>query len=114
VTPYLLQIGCERIMLPNDKGLPTLLKALAGASMVKNDRRYAGGGIDLEGTVDVKVEPLPGFRIVTRKVTHANPVRVPHAEIADVLPPERRLGLPARFENQLPTNMSRQLRLIGG
>ena len=113
-TLYLLKIGCESILLPDDKGLTTFLKALARARSVKNDHRYKDEGLDLNGPVEVCVEPLPGYHLVKRRVTHVTPERIPRQECAGLLTPARRLELAAKADVDEIRGFRSTPRLIGG
>jgi len=98
----LLTIGYHRLVLPNEKGLATILKAMSEARMVEDDERYKHGRITLkQEDFEVKVEILPGYKFAPRKSTAIDP--------DEVLPPSRSFpALPARSIRQLPTG---QLRL---
>lgn len=81
----MLKIGYQKFILPNDKGLATLLKVLGSARVVESDDRYKGGGIDLETKpIDIGVEGLFGFHFVkSRAPTKSDAIE------AEYIPPAR-------------------------
>jgi len=79
----LLTIGFERILLPSEQGLQTIIKALSGAYRIKGGSYDHETGLgELDGRVEVAVKMLPNLRITTR---HKAPVV--HVENPEVLPP---------------------------
>jgi hypothetical protein len=77
----IIKIGYQSFLLPNEKGLSTILTALSKAHTVKNDLRYEDGGIILDGAPKISSEMLPNFKFVKRS-------NAPEIE-AELLPPER-------------------------
>lgn len=64
----ILRIGYQRFILPNEKGVATILRALSKAQEIKDDKRYEGGGIELSHkAADVQVEMLPPSWCFTKR-----------------------------------------------
>lgn len=100
----LLSIGCFRYLLPDDKGIHTVIRTLAKAVEVKLDRRRTEGRIELGERPEVGIEYLPGYRI--RSTSRA------HAEILqpEVLPAHE----PYRKSHSLSRLAARNVRLLTG
>ncbi|MDD5705087.1 MAG: hypothetical protein PHR35_04120 [Kiritimatiellae bacterium] len=84
---YILRIGYQRFLLPNDKGLSTIMNTLGAARTIDPATiKYARESLEIVGfshgpAPEITVRPLPG-QWETRT----------HREVVDceVLPPERR------------------------
>ena len=64
----MVTIAHIRLILPNERGVQTLLTVLAKAQLVEDDNRWQNGGIKMsKHNLDVKFEPLPGFNFVKRR-----------------------------------------------
>ena len=59
----LIKIGYHSFLLPDDKGLPTLLKTLGGSIEVE-DERYVEQGFRFLKPAEIKCEMLPGRVVV--------------------------------------------------
>jgi len=80
----LLTIGFERILLPSEQGLQTIIKALSGAYRIKGGSYDPETGLgELDGRVEVAVKMMPNLRITTTR--HKAPVV--HVDDPEVLPP---------------------------
>jgi hypothetical protein len=97
----LVKIGHMRLILPNERGVQTLLTVLSKGQVVEDDQRYMGGPIMMSNKrLDVTIEPLPGFAFKKRR------------EVLDpeVLPPDRK-----QIEGQRPIAGGRTAReLVAG
>jgi hypothetical protein len=57
-----------RLILPNERGVQTLLTVLSKGQVVEDDRRYMGGPILMAREhLEVNIEPLPGFAFTKRR-----------------------------------------------
>lgn len=82
---YMLKIGYHQFLLPNDTGLSTVLRVMANARQVAVDKRYKGGGLELDAEpVKCSIEVLPDFRFVKRPTSTQATATVIEPE---VLPP---------------------------
>lgn len=83
-----LTIGFDDFLLPDDKGLSTLVRALSRARVIEigGDNRHKGGGIKTYGFARVKTEYLPNMRLSPARRDRSDP-KVEYIE-PEVLPSE--------------------------
>lgn len=84
----LVKIGHMRLILPNERGVQTLLTVLSKGQVVEDDQRYMGGGIKMSNSpLEVNIEPLPGFAFTKRReVLDPEVIRPARAQIAGPRP----------------------------
>jgi hypothetical protein len=64
----LVKIGHMRLILPNERGVQTLLTVLSKGQVVEDDQRYMGGPIKMsQSRLEVNIEPLPGYAYTKRR-----------------------------------------------
>ena len=78
---YKLTIGYRAYLLPSDKGLSTLIATLSRAVEIEADCRYDKGGLELGEPLCLKVEPLPGYRMVQKSKASMPVVEVLDPEV---------------------------------
>lgn len=65
---YILKIGYQAYVLPNNRGLSTVMETLSRARTVEKDDRWDGGGITTkEKGVECVVECVPDYSFTARK-----------------------------------------------
>ena len=77
---YMLTINCQSFLLPDNTGIATVLKCLARATCV-DDNRLLDGTLKCKEEAKVTVEPMPGWKLVSRKTAHDDRVEVVYPEV---------------------------------
>jgi len=100
-----LKIGFQKYLLPDDKGVQTVLRCLSKAQVIEEDHRYCKGGIATKGMCEVECEILPptwGYVKGKRKDAE---VLIPEIIREDRLRLNGRRALPGPAPKALPATM---------
>ena len=84
----LVKIGHMRLILPNERGVQTLLTVLSKGQVVEDDQRYMGGPIKMsKSRLEVNIELLPGYAYTERReVLDPEVMRPERKQIAEPRP----------------------------